>query len=89
MFKVFYSRPENLANYIIDNNATIRQTAKQFNFSKSLVHNDVSNRLKNINLDLYLATKRVLEKNFKERHIRGGMATKQKYLLLHNSFKIN
>lgn len=81
MFKVFLSRPESFARYIVDNNATIRQTAKAFNYSKSLVHNDVSNKLKNINFDLYIEVKRVLDKNFKERHLRGGEATKQKYLL--------
>lgn len=80
MFKVFRSRPESFAHYIVDNNATIRQTAKAFNYSKSLVHNDVSNKLKNVNFDLYIETKRVLDKNFKERHLRGGEATKQKYL---------
>ncbi len=83
MFKVFYSRPENFARYIIDNNATIRQTAKAFNYSKSLVHNDVSNKLKKINFDLYIEVKRILDKNFKERHIRGGEATRLKYLHKH------
>lgn len=82
MFKVFYSRPENFAMYIIDNGATIRQTAQAFNYSKSLVHNDVSYKLKYINFDLYLRTKRVLDKNFKERHLRGGEATRQKYMEL-------
>lgn len=80
MFKVFYSRPENFARYIIENNATIRQTAKHFNYSKSLVHADVSKKLKHINFDLYVSVKRVLDNNFKERHIRGGNATKDKYL---------
>jgi len=89
MFKVFKSRPESFANYIIDNKATIRQTAKVFNYSKSLVHNDVSNKLKDINFDLYIETKRILDKNFKERHLRGGEATKQKYLLLKQGFNNN
>lgn len=82
MFQVYRTRPENFAMYIIDNNATIRQTAKAFNYSKSLVHNDVSNKLKHINLDLYLEVKRVLDINFKQRHLRGGQATKEKYLRL-------
>lgn len=81
MFKVFYSRPECFAEYIIENEATIRETAKVFSYSKSLVHNDVSNKLKNINFDMYIECKRVLDKNFKERHIRGGQATKEKYAL--------
>jgi len=79
MFKVFYSRPENFALYIVENKATIRQTAKHFNYSKSLVHNDVSNKLKLINFNLYIEAKRVLDKNFKERHIRGGESTKSKF----------
>jgi putative DeoR family transcriptional regulator (stage III sporulation protein D) len=82
MFQVFQTRAENFATYIVENKATIRQTAKQFNYSKSLVHNDVSNKLKNINFDLYIAVKRVLDVNFKERHYRGGQATKEKFLLL-------
>lgn len=80
MFQVFQTRPENFANYILKNHATIRQTAKQFNYSKSLVHQDVSNRLKYINFDLYVDVKRVLDDNFRERHIRGGIATKEKFL---------
>jgi putative DeoR family transcriptional regulator (stage III sporulation protein D) len=67
------------ANYIIEHNATVRQTAKKFNLSKSTVHKDVSERLKTINEDLYDKVKLVLEQNKSERHIRGGMATKNKY----------
>ena len=68
-----------LAQYIIENNATVRQTAKKFNISKSTVHKDVSERLRMINEGLYESTKKVLEQNKSERHIRGGMATKSKY----------
>ena len=68
-----------LAQYIIENNATVRQTAKKFNISKSTVHKDVSERLRTINEGLYESTKKVLEQNKSERHIRGGMATKSKY----------
>ena len=67
------------ANYIIENNATVRQTAKKFNLSKSTVHKDVSERLRTINEGLYEKVKLVLEQNKSERHIRGGMATKSKY----------
>ncbi len=67
------------ANYIIEHNATVRQTAKKFNLSKSTVHKDVSERLKTINEGLYDKVKQVLEQNKSERHIRGGMATKTKY----------
>ena len=67
------------ANYIVENNATVRQTAKKFNLSKSTVHKDVSERLRTINEVLYEKVKQVLEQNKSERHIRGGMATKTKY----------
>lgn len=69
-----------LAQYIIDNNATVRKTAKMFNISKSTVHKDVHERLKRINPALYKKAQAVLEMNKAERHIRGGMATREKYL---------
>ena len=68
-----------LAQYIIENNATVRQTAKKFAISKSTVHKDVSERLRTINEGLYESVKQVLLQNKSERHIRGGMATKTKY----------
>ena len=68
-----------LALYIIENNATVRATASRFGISKSTVHKDVTQTLKNINRSLYLDVKSVLEKNKEERHIRGGEATKKKY----------
>lgn len=68
-----------LGQYIVENQCTVRATAKKFNISKSTVHKDISDRLKNINHQLYLEAKKVLEKNKKERHIRGGLATKNKY----------
>ena len=73
-------RAVEIAYYIIENNATVRQTAKQFGVSKSTVHKDVTDRLSNINRVLANRTRRVLEQNKSERHIRGGLATKQKYL---------
>ena len=73
-----------LALYIIENNATVRATASRFGISKSTVHKDVTQTLKNINKSLYLDVKSVLEKNKEERHIRGGEATKKKYLHEHN-----
>ena len=68
-----------LALYIIENNATVRSTASRFGISKSTVHKDVTQTLKNINKSLYLDVKSILEKNKEERHIRGGEATKKKY----------
>ncbi len=69
-----------LAQYIVENNATVRKAAKVFNISKSTVHKDVHERLRRINPALYKESQAVLEQNKAERHIRGGMATRQKYL---------
>lgn len=69
-----------LAVYIIDNGSTVRAAAKAFGVSKSTVHKDLSERLPHYNKVLYEQVKAVLELNKAERHIRGGMATKQKYL---------
>lgn len=74
-----------VANYIIESNATVRQTAKMFGISKSTVHKDISERLVYINPILAKDAKKVLEKNKAERHIRGGMATKEKYMKMHQS----
>ena len=69
-----------IATYIIENNATVRQTAKAFGISKSTVHKDVAERLVIINPALAAEARKVLELNKSERHIRGGLATKEKYL---------
>ena len=63
----------------IDNKVTVRAAAKKFGISKSTVHKDVTERLKKINAALAIETKKVLEENKAERHIRGGEATRQKY----------
>ena len=68
-----------IANYIIDHNATVRQTAKKFGISKSTVHKDLTERLPKISPQLFKSVKEVLEENKRERHIRGGIATKHKY----------
>lgn len=73
-------RAVEIANYIIDCNATVRQTAKKFGISKSTVHKDVTDRLMEINPALAIQARAVLDVNKSERHIRGGMATKEKYL---------
>ncbi len=75
----FRNRAEVFGGYIVENKATVRSTAAKFNISKSTVHKDVSERLKNINPRLYKDVKEVLEVNKSERHIRGGMATRRKY----------
>ena len=73
-------RAMNIATYIIENNATVRQTAKKFGVSKSTVHKDVTDRLMQVNPNLAREARKVLDVNKSERHIRGGMATKEKYL---------
>lgn len=73
----------NIANYIIEENATVRQTAKKFKISKSTVHKDVTERLMSINPSLAGQVRAVLDVNKSQRHIRGGMATREKYLHQH------
>ena len=73
------TRAEEFAIFIIDNESTIRKCADYFNISKSTVHNDISKKLKTINKFLYIQVYKILNKNLKERHLRGGQSTKLKY----------
>lgn len=73
-------RAVELAEYIIKNKSTVRAAAKKFGVSKSTVFVDVSERLKKFNPELYCDVRKILDINKAERHIRGGMATKQKFL---------
>ena len=68
-----------LGEYIIENNATVRAAAKKFHISKSTVHKDVACRLRTLDPGLYGQVREVLEVNKAQRHIRGGMATREKY----------
>lgn len=68
-----------LANYIISTSSTVRAAAKKFRVSKSTVHKDVTERLLELNPVMAAEVKDVLESNKAERHLRGGMATKEKY----------
>lgn len=72
-----------IARYIIDNNTTVRQAAKHFGISKSTVHKDVTERLAKVNPSLAAEARKVLDVNKSERHIRGGLATREKYLHQH------
>lgn len=72
-----------IANYIIDEKATVRQAAKKFGVSKSTIHKDVTERLLQINPSLAGEARKVLDMNKSERHIRGGLATREKYLHQH------
>lgn len=76
-------RAVEIGNYIVENKATVRQTARQFGISKSTVHKDVTERLLKVNPSLARETRKVLDVNKSERHIRGGMATKEKYIHQH------
>lgn len=73
-------RAVEIASYIIETKATVRQAAKKFGISKSTVHKDCSDRLTGINPALAAEVRRVLDVNKAERHIRGGLATREKYL---------
>ena len=68
-----------LAVYIIETGATVRAAARHFGISKSTVHKDLTQRLKQYNYTLYTQARQILDKNKEERHIRGGLATKRKY----------
>ena len=74
------TRARELAVYLIERRTTIRDAAKHFSVSKSTVHKDLSERLKEIDRSLYVQVKEILEQNKAERHLRGGEATRCKYL---------
>ena len=78
--KIIEERATNLARYIIDSKDTVRGAAKKFCISKSTVHKDVTERLAKINPVLAKEVREILNENKAERHIRGGMATKLKYM---------
>ena len=72
-----------IANYMIEHNATVRQAAKNFGISKRTVHKDVTERLVQVNPTLAAQARKVIDVNKSERHIRGGLATKEKYAHQH------
>ena len=73
-----------IEHYIIQTKATVRQTAKKFGISKSTVHKAVTDRLIQINPALAGEARKILDVNKEERHIRGGLATREKYLHMHH-----
>ena len=79
MQEYIQKRVMEISHYIIESSATVRQTASVFGVSKSTVHKDVSERLAEIDVQLYREVRAVLEKNLAERHLRGGDATRRKY----------
>ena len=80
MKKYIEERAVEVATYIIENNATVRQAAKRFGISKSTVHKDCEERRAQVNPGLANEVRKILDVNKAERHIRGGLATKEKYL---------
>ena len=68
-----------IAVYMLENQATVRQAAAKFGVSKSTVHTDITVRLRRIDPSLYAEVRKVLDINKEERHIRGGIATREKY----------
>ena len=65
--------------FLVERNATIRQTAKAFNISKSCVHKDLTQKLPQIDAPLYFLVKQILTQNFNQKHIRGGIATQNNF----------
>ncbi len=85
----YNSRPLELANYILENQTTIRATAKAFGIPKSTVHHDLSVKLKYTNYSLFLEVKKLLEENFNIKHIHGGESTRLKYQALKQEINKN
>ena len=79
MWDYMERRARSCAEYILSTGATVRACANHFGISKSTVHKDVAERLKDSDAELYAAVRKVLDKNLSERHIRGGIATRNKY----------
>ncbi len=80
MWEYMERRAVRFAEYILEKGATVRACAEHFGASKSTVHKDVSERLREADPPLYAKVRAVLEKNLRERHIRGGESTRRKYL---------
>ena len=74
-----------LAVYIVEYGATVRAAAKHFGISKSTVHKDISQRLPHVNRSLYTQVREILDINKAQRHIRGGIATRNKYNKVNNN----
>jgi putative DeoR family transcriptional regulator (stage III sporulation protein D) len=79
MYIDYEERAVTLGRYIADSKATVRKAAKKFGVSKSTVHTDITVRLRRIDPDLFCEVRKVLDVNKQERHIRGGIATREKY----------
>ena len=82
MHDYIYQRVLEISHYMLETEATVRQAARSFGVSKSTVHKDITERLPQINSHLARQIKKILDKNKAERHLRGGEATRRKYLSL-------
>ena len=80
MWEYMSRRARECAEYILQTGATVRECANHLGISKSTVHKDVTERLYEVDKELYARVRKVLDKNLSERHIRGGIATRNKYL---------
>ena len=80
MNKSIVKRVNDIADYIINTNDTIRKTAKIFNVSKSTVHKDMKERLYLININKYNKVKKIMNEHIETRHIKGGESTRQLFL---------
>ena len=78
-------RAVEIGEYIVKNKATVRSAAKAFGISKSTVHTDVTEKLEDIDPELSFQVRQVLDINKAQRHIRGGLATKEKYMAIHRA----
>lgn len=76
---IIKTRIINEANYIIKNNATLRDAAKYFKLGKSTIHKDMNDKLKKIDVNLYIQVRNIMEEHIKIRHIKGGEVTKKRY----------
>lgn len=75
-----WDRVMDIALYVIATNATVRNAAMMFGIPKTTVHSYLTKLLPKINHVLFESVRKVLDQNKAERHIRGGMATRQKHL---------
>lgn len=88
MKKAVYFRAIELGEYIADTGATVRAAAKVFKISKSTVHKEVTQKLPYLDAELAKRVRKVLDTNLKQRHLRGGAATKAKYMHVKDELQI-
>lgn len=80
MWEYIEDRARKCAEYIVETGCTVRACSARFSISKSTVHKDVSERLRDIDEELFNQVRMILNINLNERHLRGGDATRRKYL---------